>query len=105
MNLDFHPDSISAEPKRVVRWVALERDERALSAHVSAEEVIKTQTLFDTNSLLLQDPNCFVAGQLHQFVSEWNCILDKNSEKASADVRSWIQHGLDIHNFFNTFSW
>ena len=103
MNLDFDPDSISAEPKRVVRWVALEREERALSAHVSAEEVIKSQTLFETNTLPLRDPDCFVAGQLHQCVSEWNCILDENSNEASADVRSWIKHGLDIHDFFTHF--
>ena len=103
MNLDFHPDAILSEPKRVVRWVALGGDERAPSVHVPAEKVIETQTSLDANTLSLRDPQYFVAGQLHQCINEWNYILDQNSNEHSEVIRSWIQHGLDIHCFFRHF--
>ena len=67
---------------------------------MSAEEVIEKHALFDTNTFPLRDPNFFVAGQLHQCVDEWHVILDKNSNETSDDVKSWIQNGVDVHDFF-----
>ena len=91
------------QTRNIVQWVALEGNEPALSVHVRAEEVLENSTSFDVSAIPLREPNHFVAGQLHNGITEWDYIFKQNSNESSEMVRSWITHGIDVTKFFTHF--
>ena len=94
----FQSQAAAMQTRNTVQWVALEGNEPALSVHVRAEEVLENSTSFP-----LRDPDHFVAGQLHNCITEWDFIFKQNSNESSEMVRSWITHGIDVTKFFTHF--
>ena len=53
--------------------------------------------------LHFQDPESFVAGQLHLNIDNWNFILNNTDDKSSGKVKQWLTEGVNIEDYFTNF--
>ncbi|VDI52894.1 Hypothetical predicted protein [Mytilus galloprovincialis] len=95
----FDPLNVTVREKPA--WLTLKgRVPSLTNLSPRAEEVYHDNVLFDIDYLQLRDPDKFVTGQLHNCVSEWRLILDKNAHQ---DVVKWLKDGVDVGEFFRRF--
>ena len=71
------------------------------SDYPRAEQVIDGSLEFDLDSLLLRDPEKFVAGQIHSCLLEWELIME--GAESGGNVLKWIRDGINIFEFFQAF--
>lgn len=80
LNSGFNPMNMNISDQPA--WITLEGRIASPATHSpQAEEVINGDLHFDINTLPIRDPSKFISGQIHSFVPEWECIMDKISSK------------------------
>ncbi len=57
---------------------------------------------FDIKPLPFRDPSTFVAGDLHNHLTQWQHIIGDNNW--NSEVLDWIKHCGDITKYFIIFS-
>lgn len=102
LNSGFNPMNMSIRDQPA--WITLEGRIASPATHSPrAEEVINGDLYFDINSLPIRDPGKFISGQIHSFVPEWECIMNKITSKNN-DVLKWIKKGVNVFDFFQSYN-
>lgn len=101
LNSGFNPMNMNISDQPA--WITLEGRIASPATHSPrAEEVINGDLHFNINTLPIRDPSKFISGQIHSFVPEWECIMDKISSKNN-DVLKWIKNGVNVFDFFQSY--
>lgn len=53
--------------------------------------------------LRFYDPESFVAGNIHNYLSSWQYVIGNPSTQLEHDILSFISNGVDVRNFFAHF--
>ena len=57
----------------------------------------------DVSMLAFRDPDAFMAGNIHANLPSWQCIAAVASYDHAQEVLKWIEHRVDVHQFFVPF--
>ena len=102
-NLDFNPEKVNCYETET--WVTVSGGAPSFTAQNVSAELVLEGADFDLKTLILRDPNLFVAGQLGKNKSEWEYVMAHSGmdEQILTSVRKWLGDGVDIVEFFYTF--
>ena len=97
--------------KNNVRWIDVNGNPVHVSSGITAngfsENVIRKiecgEALGDVENLIFRDPNEFCAGELHNNVSYWEIIAERNPSTSHDDVLRWIRGKVSIFSLFSVF--
>ena len=57
----------------------------------------------DVSMLAFRDPDAFMAGNIHANLPSWQCNAAVAPYDHAQEVLKWIEHRLDVHQFFVPF--
>ena len=102
-NLDFNPEKVNCYETET--WVTVSGGAPSFTAQNVSAELVLEGADFDLKTLILRDPNLFVAGQLGKNKSEWEYVMAHSGmdEQILTSVRKWLGDGVDIVEFFTHF--
>lgn len=74
--------------------------------HVSStfiRDVLEGSKTADVSILAFRDPDAFVAGNIHNLLPSWKLIAAVAPFDRAQEVLKWIEHKVDVHDFFAPF--
>ena len=96
-----------------MRWVKFDNSPPGMAQgmtennlHVSLEfvkAVLDGHALGNPSTLVLWDPETFVAGNLHSCLPAWELIAKCSPYKLTPKILHWIKNCVDVHEFLQPF--
>ncbi len=89
---------IKAHNRSDISWLMLEGKPTEPHMVAMGEEVsLDVYIPFDIQTLPFRDPSTFVAGNLHNHLSQWQNNIGHNDW--NSEILNWIKHGVDITKY------
>ena len=76
------------------------------NSHLSSTfitDVLEGSKTADVSILSFRDPDAFVAGNIHNLLPSWKLIAAVAPFDRAQEVLKWIEHKVDVHDFFAPF--